>query len=167
MCQEPFTQMVHKYQNLVFSICVKVTGDYFAAEDLTQETFLSAYRHKEEFDGKNEKAWLCRIASNKCIDYSRQAARRMVPTEDEVLGSHPARAGGPEEQCIEEVVREELQEKCGQLKPPYDEIAKLYFCEEHPAGEIAELKQKNLKTVQTQIYRARAMLRKLYGKERS
>ena len=35
----------------------------------------------------------------------------MVPTEDEVLGSHPARAGGPEEQCIEEVVREELQEK--------------------------------------------------------
>ena len=122
MCQEPFTQMVHKYQNLVFSICVKMTGDYFAAEDLTQETFLSAYRHKEEFDGKNEKAWLCRIASNKCIDYSRQAARRMVPTEDEVLGSHPARA---------------------------------------------KLKQKNLKTVQTQIYRARAMLRKLYGKERS
>ena len=111
MCQEPFTQMVHKYQNLVFSICVKMTGDYFAAEDLTQETFLSAYRHKEEFDGKNEKAWLCRIASNKCIDYSRQAARRMVPTEDEVLGSHPARAGGPEEQCIEEVIREELQEK--------------------------------------------------------
>ena len=54
MCQEPFTQMVHKYQNLVFSICVKMTGDYFAAEDLTQETFLSAYRHKEEFDGKNE-----------------------------------------------------------------------------------------------------------------
>ena len=147
MCQEPFTQMVHKYQNLVFSICVKMTGDYFAAEDLTQETFLSAYRHKEEFDGNNEKAWLCRIASNKCIDYSRQAARRMVPTEDEILGSHPARAGGPEEQCIEEVVREEL--------------------EEHPAGEIAELKQKNLKTVQTQIYRARAMLRKLYGKERS
>lgn len=39
MCQEPFTQMVHKYQNLVFSICVKMTGDYFAAEDLTQETF--------------------------------------------------------------------------------------------------------------------------------
>ena len=60
-----------------------------------------------------------------------------------------------------------LQEKCGQLKPPYDEIAKLYFCEERPASEIAELKQKNLKTVQTQIYRARAMLRKLYGKERS
>lgn len=48
MCQEPFTQMVHKYQNLVFSICVKMTGDYFAAEDLTQETFLIAYRHKEE-----------------------------------------------------------------------------------------------------------------------
>lgn len=93
MCQEPFTQMVHKYQNLVFSICVKMTGDYFAAEDLTQETFLSAYQHKEEFDGKNEKAWLCRIASNKCIDYSRQAARRMVPTEDRSLRKSSGESG--------------------------------------------------------------------------
>lgn len=167
MCQEPFTQMVHKYQNLVFSICVKMTGDYFAAEDLTQETFLSAYRHKEEFDGKNEKAWLCRIASNKCIDYSRQAARRMVPTEDEVLGSHPARAGGPEEQCIEEVIREELQEKCGQLKHLMMKSQSCTSVKNILPAEIAELKQKNLKTVQTQIYRARAMLRKLYGKERS
>lgn len=125
MCQEPFTQMVHKYQNLVFSICVKMTGDYFAAEDLTQETFLSAYRHKEEFDGKNEKAWA--LAGLLRINVLITADRRQggwFPPEDEVLGSHPARAGGPEEQCIEEVVWEELQEKCRQLKPPYDEIAK-------------------------------------------
>ena len=53
MCQEPFTQMVHKYQNLVFSICVKMTGDYFAAEDLTQETFLSEDKAKF-IDKKNE-----------------------------------------------------------------------------------------------------------------
>lgn len=166
MCQEAFIQMVHTYQNLVFSICVKMTGDYFAAEDLTQETFLSAYKHRADFDGENEKAWLCRIASNKCIDYSRQASRRMIPTEDESLELHHSGRGGPEEAVLEMDVREQLLRHCSELKPPYDEIAKLYFCEERKPDEIAELKQKNLKTVQTQIYRARAMLKKIYGKER-
>ena len=76
--KENLIRLISQYQNLVFSICLKLTGDYFAAEDLTQETFLAAYRHIEEFDGLAEKAWLCRIASNKCIDYRREAARRLV-----------------------------------------------------------------------------------------
>ena len=166
MCQEAFTQMIHTYQNLVFSICVKMTGDYFTAEDLTQETFISAYKNIQSFDGDNEKAWLCRIASNKCIDYNKQAARRIIPTEDETLELHSIDSSGPEEDYIESEARQQLLERCRQLKPPYDEIAELYFYEERKPDEIAELKQKNLKTVQTQIYRARAMLRKLYGKER-
>ena len=72
--KENFIRLIRQYQNLVFSICLKLTGDYFAAEDLTQETFLSAYRHLEEFTGQAEKAWLCRIAGNKCVDYLREAA---------------------------------------------------------------------------------------------
>ena len=71
--------MVDTYQNLVFSVCYKVTRDYFAAEDLAQETFLSAYKNLDGFEGGNEKAWLCRIATNKSIDYLRGAGRRAVP----------------------------------------------------------------------------------------
>ena len=76
------SMMVDTYQNLVFSVCYKVTRDYFAAEDLAQETFLSAYKNLDRFEGGNEKAWLCRIATNKSIDYLRGAGRRAVPTED-------------------------------------------------------------------------------------
>jgi RNA polymerase sigma-70 factor (ECF subfamily) len=50
------------------------------------------------------------------------------------------------------------------LKPPYREIALDYFYRELTAAEIAENTGKNLKTVQTQIYRARAMLQKTYQK---
>ena len=55
--KENFIRLVRQYQNLVFSICLKLTGEYFAAEDLTQETFLSAYRHLENFDGQAEKVY--------------------------------------------------------------------------------------------------------------
>ena len=81
--KENLIRLVQQYQNLIFSICLKLTGDYFTAEDLTQETFVLAYQHYEDFDGRDEKAWLCRIASNKCVDYQRAAARRMIPTTQE------------------------------------------------------------------------------------
>ena len=69
--EERFSIMVDTYQNLIFSVCYKVTGDYFMAEDLAQESFLAAYRNLDSFEGENEKAWLCRIATNKSIDYFR------------------------------------------------------------------------------------------------
>lgn len=165
--REQLTRMMEQYMNLVFSVCVKMTNDYFAAEDLTQETFLSALNNLASFNGENEKAWLCRIASNKCIDYNRQAARRMIATEDEVLEGKQSKQGLPESSILELEVREQLTEACGRLKPPYDVIARLYFVEEYKAEEIAEIQNKNVKTVQTQIYRARGMLRKIYGKERN
>ena len=164
--RKELTRMMEQYMNLIFSICVKMTNDYFAAEDLTQETFLSALKNLSSFDGENEKAWLCRIASNKCIDYNRQAAKRFVPAEDQMLKEKQSDQGLPEPSFLELEAREQLVEACGRLKPPYDVIARLYFVEEYKADEIAQLQQKNLKTVQTQIYRARGMLRKIYGKER-
>ncbi len=82
---ENLIRWMGEYKNLIFSICLRMTGDYFTAEDIAQETFLSAYMHMDKFDGNNEKAWLCRIAANKCTDYLRSAAAKAVPTaEDEM-----------------------------------------------------------------------------------
>ena len=143
-----------------------MTSDYFASEDLAQETFLSAYKHLGEFDGKYEKAWLCRIATNKCLDYLQSAGRRVIPTEDVVMNETCTYEGAPETVCLEEEVRQTLLNRCMSLKPPYDEIAKAYYYDEMNVVEISAQRGMKVKTVQTQIYRARAMLRKLYGKEK-
>lgn len=117
--------------------------------------------------GDNEKAWLCRIATNKSIDYLRSARRRESPTEDLFFEQQSGEKESPEEICLEREVKERLLEYCGRLKPPYDEIAKSVYYDEKKADEIAKERNENVKTVQTQIYRARNMLRKIYGKERS
>ncbi|MBQ2935800.1 MAG: sigma-70 family RNA polymerase sigma factor [Lachnospiraceae bacterium] len=153
------------YEKLVFSICYKITGDYFTAEDLAQETFLTVYQKYETFDGQNEKAWICRIATNKSIDYIRSAGQRMVPTQDAFFELITEKKENPEELCIEQEIKNNLTKYCDELKPPYDEIAREYYLEEMTAAQIAKKKQMNVKSVQTQIYRARSMLQKLYGKE--
>ena len=167
--EEQLSALIDSYQHLVFSICYKMTSDYFASEDLTQETFLSAYSHLQDFDGQHEKAWLCRIATNKCLDYLNSAGRRSIPTEDVGLDDKRTYANNentPEQACLEEEVRQTLLDRCLALKPPYDEIAKAYYYDEMDIGEIAMHRGMKRKTVQTQVYRARAMLRKVYGKEK-
>ena len=158
--------LIDSYQHLIFSICYKMTADYFASEDLTQDTFLAAYSHLQDFDGKHEKAWLCRIATNKCLDYLQSAGRRSIPTEDVGLDESGTYEKTPESVLLEEEVRRTLLNRCRSLKPPYDEIAKAYYYDELDASEIAKQKGVKLKTVQTQIYRARSMLRKIYGREK-
>lgn len=155
------------YQNLIFSICYKMTENYFDAEDLTQDTFLSAYRNIARFDGRNEKAWLARIATNKCLDHKRKCAAGEIPTEDEYLidrQEEHTSDNSSESTCLQTLVMEELKQCCKSLKPPYDEVARRYFYEEQSVGQMAAELGRNEKTVQTQVYRARAMLKKLYGK---
>ena len=164
----PQTQLEYwmtKYQNLIYSICYRLTGDYFDAEDLTQDTFLSAYRHQQEFDGQNEKAWLCRIASNKCIDYLKRAGRRSIPTEELFFSALPDSRSSPEGETLETEIQNHLYESCCKLSSPYREVALDYYYYELDINEIVQKTGKNKKTLQTQIYRAKGMLKKLMRKE--
>ena len=164
--QEYLVSLIESYQNLIFSICYKYTSNYFDAEDLTQDTFLSAYKNFSHFDGKNEKAWLARIAVNKCLDFQKRSAKGEVPTQEDFFMIQPQGQEDDnlcESACLQNFVMEELKSCCEQLKPPYNQIAEKYFYQEMSVGEIAKELDRNEKTVQTQVYRAKAMLKKLYS----
>ena len=164
--KENLIRLINQYQNLIFSICLKLTGDYFAAEDLTQETFVSAYEHWQDFDGEFEKAWLARIATNKCLDYKRAAARRMIPTEEGELPQElTKKKDDPLEQIVNREIIDKLERQCKALSPPYDEVAIQHFVRGRTANEIAVLSGESVNTVKTRIRRAREMLRKTFGKE--
>ena len=112
--KEKLIQLMDRYQNLVFSVCLKLTGDYFTAEDIAQETFIAAYRHLDDFDGQNEKAWICRIASNKCIDYLRSSEMKEVAfTDDELEASMEIAGYGPlETYMAKDVGKNRFSKRC-------------------------------------------------------
>jgi len=162
--EQYFEYLIDTYKDLVYSICYKIVRDYFEAEDLGQETFISIYKNLHTFDRQNEKAWICRIATNKCLDYLKRAERRIIPTDNDYFTIQKAGEQSPEENILEIEIKKQLYEQCSKLKPPYRDIALDYFYYEMPATEIASKTGKKLKTVQTQIYRAKAMLKKKYIK---
>lgn len=160
-----FNELLDKYQNLVYAICLKATGNPFDAEDLTQETYIAAYKSLPTFDRSYEKAWLCRIASNKCLDFLKSAKRRVQPAEEEVFLRLEDTKGGPEDTYLKKESREYVLNLCGQLKEPYKTVAIEHFYREKSAAQIAGETGKNTKTIQTQIYRAKGMLKKTIKEE--
>ena len=160
-----FDDLLTKYEKLVFSICYRMTNNFFDAQDLTQETFISVYKVMESFDEKNEKAYITRVATNKCLDHLKRAERRTMPSEDEELERGSPPVDSAEKQVMEIVVMEQLEKCCNRLKEPYKTVAYEYFYKGKTAKEIAEHINANVHTVQTQIRRVRKVLRTQWDKE--
>ena len=155
-----FDRLVQKYQSLVYTICRQLVADEGYAQDLTQETFLSAWRSMDRCPAGYEKQWLARIASNKAKDYLRSAwARRVNTPGDDVLALEGAPPGSePEAQVLEALGEEELTQRILALREPYKTPCRLMLLEQHTAAEAARLCGRPQKTVEAQVFRAKKML---------
>ncbi len=75
--EHEFAQHVNRHKRELHVHCYRMLGSFDEAEDLVQETFLRAWRHRDQFDGgPGFRAWLYRIATNACLDHIRRKGRR-------------------------------------------------------------------------------------------
>lgn len=160
MTERQFQEIVVQYQRLVFSVCLQFTSDAAQAEDLTQETFLSAYLHRDSCPPDAVRPWLCRIAANKAKDYLKSAWHRRVSGFGEDLPL------GIAEPCVDVETlaasrdsQAHIEQAIGSLKEPYRQVAVLFFLRQYTVGEISEALGRPAKTVHTQLGRARSQLR--------
>ncbi len=111
---DSFNRLVLAYQDLVYNHAYRMIGEEESADDATQNTFISAYKHLGSFRGGSFKAWLLRIVTNTCYDELRRRKRRptipLEPTDDEGEEVESARwMVDPVDQPEEQVQRAELQ----------------------------------------------------------
>jgi RNA polymerase sigma-70 factor (ECF subfamily) len=83
-----FEALYREHLRDVYSYCYYRIGNHHDAEDLTEQTFLQAYRHFErarrESDGRPLRPWLIRIAHNLAANYHRDRSRRPTAALDNV-----------------------------------------------------------------------------------
>jgi RNA polymerase sigma-70 factor (TIGR02960 family) len=79
--EHAFAQLVEPYRAELRVHCYRMLGSLTDAEDVVQETLLAAWRGLAGFEGRaSVRAWLYRIATNRCLNVMRDAKRR-VPVE--------------------------------------------------------------------------------------
>ena len=74
-----FEALYDRYGDLVYSVSLRVVGDTYIAEDVTQDVFVRVWRRPDQFDLRRGKfvTWLLSVARNRSIDHQRSMSRRM------------------------------------------------------------------------------------------
>ncbi len=158
-----FNLIVERYQRQVYNVSVRILGDPSAAEDVTQEAFISAHRAIGRFRGGSLRAWLLRIASNRCYDALRTMRRRPEQSLDLSLEnpgfSVPAIDRSPEQEALNSELRGEIQRAIGTL--PADQKTTLVLVDVQGLSyeEAAQATGATLGTVKSRLSRARAGVR--------
>jgi RNA polymerase sigma-70 factor (TIGR02960 family) len=71
-----FEELVQPHRRELLVHCYRILGSLEDAEDMVQETLLAAWRALDKFDGRSLRAWLYRIATNRCLNHLRDGSRR-------------------------------------------------------------------------------------------
>lgn len=159
---DDFSAVMRKYQAYIYTICYRFVLDAALAEDLAQETFLSAYLHWQTCPPGSEKPWLARIAVNKAKDALKSGWNRKVQlaqSEEDPLDSIPSSIHDQPEECsLKREKTQAVRRAVLDLPNPYHDVAVLVFLQEKTPEQAAKLTQRPVKTVYTQLTRAKKML---------
>jgi len=160
---DAFNRLVDRYERTVYNLCFRLLGDRSAAEDATQEAFLSAYRALPRFEGGSFRAWLLRIAANQSRDELRRRRRRPASSLESLLADPTRREPSTEDEAprrAEQRARERaLQEMLKRL--PFEQrlVVILIDVQGRSYEETAEVLGEAIGTVKSRLFRARRKLR--------
>jgi RNA polymerase sigma-70 factor, ECF subfamily len=159
---EAFGQLVDRHASAIVNLAYRMVGNRAEAEDLAQETFLTAFKSLSTFRAESKfSTWLYRIAANKCTDWLRAKRPGQGPQDvevDEALDVHVAEERTPEHLLSQEQVAQELEQAIQRLPPLYREAFILKHVEGLSYEEMQEILGVSGDTLKMRVYKGRLQL---------
>ena len=151
-------ELVARHQRAVFNLAFRLLHDSAAAEDVSQDTFLKAFRRLDTFDPTRRfPPWLLRIAHNTAIDAMRRRPPDTEPVGDDTPAAAPARTG-PLAEAERAELRGALDRALDRLRPEYRAAIVLRYQEGLSHNDIAQVMGIPEGTAKTHVHRARRRL---------
>jgi RNA polymerase sigma-70 factor (ECF subfamily) len=155
-----FSYFVNSYSNSIYSLIVRIVQTNEDAEELTQDSFLKAFKKLDSFKGDcSFSTWLFRIAYNTAISATRK--RKIVfPTMDEtMMESVPDEAietfFDPDEN---EIKLQKLEEAIAKLNVEEKTLITLFYTEDKSVAELARVLDLTPENVKVKLHRVRKKL---------
>ncbi|TMK58528.1 MAG: sigma-70 family RNA polymerase sigma factor [Actinobacteria bacterium] len=161
---EAFEVLFDRHGGAAFSLAYRIVGDRAAAEEVTQEAFISVWRSGARFDAArgSVRSWLLSVVRNRAIDFLRSRAGKapkLTFDDDAVLEHRPA-AERTEEEALRRETAGELRGAIGKLPGEQSKVIELAYFGGFSHSEIAQMLNLPMGTVKG---RMRLGLEKIRG----
>lgn len=169
--QPAFAEIMHRHHAAIFRLVCGLVGNAEDALDLTQDCFVSAFSHLRKYDGARPlRAWLSRIAINKCRDWRRRQRVRLLFTSGSELSDDPIEqvadeAPSAHASAESKMEVERLTAAIGTLPATLREVLLLRTVEGLSQSEAANALSISGKAVETRLHRARVRLAEILAEE--
>ncbi|MDR0249187.1 MAG: sigma-70 family RNA polymerase sigma factor [Oscillospiraceae bacterium] len=170
MDKRAFERLVREHEKTLYNLALRMTGNEHDAADMTQETFLRAWRAIDRFRGESAvSTWLYKLCANVCMDFLRARRRRAAyetepPNRDDAAGyaaEVPDMTYSPETELERALLREGLQNALNKLPREQRRALLLREIGGLPYADIAAALGIPEGTVKSRIARAREQMRVL------
>ncbi len=155
MNHNDFIILLTDHKEMIYRVVRSQTGSEQDADDIMQEVLLKIYQGIDSFKGEsNVKTWIYRICKNTVADYYRKPWWKFnwLPLINQ--DNTATTTNGPFEQVAEKQSRRRLNEILQTFPQQQSEIFRLRFVEHLSLQDISEIKDMNLNTIKTHLYRA-------------
>ena len=158
--QQAFAALVHRYKDMAYSIALRIVKDSQDAEEVAQDAFVKAYRSLNGFKGTAKfSTWLYSIVYHAAISKARKK-KRLVPLGPAEEENTPATGyDGDAMASLSADERKTFVAQAMQTLHPIDAtLLNLYYFDEQPVNEIAEITKMSVSNVKVRLHRARKQL---------
>ena len=153
---------VRQYETGVFRLALSIVGDQAEANEITQETFISALRSLPAYqENKSLKAWLYTIALNKSRSQlrKRKTLERLRTSLNSIFRVELQKQMLPEESTIQKDKEAEIWNELNKLDEPFRIVVILRYFHELSIADISEILSVNEGTIHSRLHTARERLR--------
>ena len=162
---DAFALIVRRYQEVLYNLMVRTTGDREKAADLTQDTFLKAYARLETFQpDRRFFSWLYTIGLNVARDYTRRISRRAFLAGEEIMWQlqkvQPQLPGEGERRQIQRMA---LRDALDRLPLGYREILIMRFRKDLEIRELAAIFNLSESAAKMRLHRGMKMLKEQFN----
>ncbi len=159
-----FRRLVETHQRMVFSLALRVTGEYGTAEEVAQDAFLELYRAVERLESEDHvRFWLRRVTVHRATDaLRRKAVRPEAAAEEWIEEAHGPEVGDGAGMGngMNAAVVARLEELLQALPESMRVAVVLRYQEEMSPDEIAKLLGQPVATVKSHLQRGLQLLRR-------
>jgi RNA polymerase sigma-70 factor, ECF subfamily len=155
--QSEFRRLIETHQRMVFSLALRITGDYSAAEEVAQDVFLALHRSGERLTSEDHvRFWLRRVTVHRATDALRRKAHRPEAAAEEWLDTQH-----PNDEVVSSVaLQARIEDLLRGLPEPMRVAVVLRYQEEMLPDEISRLLAQPLATVKSNLQRGLKLLRR-------